>query len=110
LCSFQDELTDVNPEELEETGAALWAINFALLLDDAEGSTLFRRFLKTIYCEENMRFWQDTQKLTSLPESEVRPSLHDYSTTLPTHSKSCSQWGHGNRPRVSACAYANTAF
>lgn len=69
--SFQDELTDVNPEELEETGAALWAINFALLLDDAEGSTLFRRFLKTIYCEENMRFWQDTQKLTSLPESEL---------------------------------------
>lgn len=48
-----------------------WAGKFQHLLASEQGCKVFSKFLRTIFCDENMMFWRDSQDIRPLQDTEV---------------------------------------
>ena len=71
ICSVEDDIEDAEGADVNVEGTARWACRFQYLLESEEGCRLFSKFLKTIFCDENLMFWQESQSIKHLKDDEV---------------------------------------
>eukprot|EP00047_Mylnosiga_fluctuans_P022851 m.128089 g.128089 ORF g.128089 m.128089 type:complete len:1374 (-) comp9405_c0_seq2:323-4444(-) len=68
------DFTDLHPGI---TGPAKWALKFEYLLSAPAGVDAFRSYLRTTFCEENLAFWEATERLRTMAPAQVSAAAKD---------------------------------
>ena len=85
----EDEYEAVEAGDEEVMGPARWGKKFQYLISSEEGVECFIKFLQTIFCEENCRFFLDAQAMKRLPDNEFPEACrYIYDTYFDENAKS----------------------